>query len=102
MPPHISTIYSRNVFMKYGLYDIKYSVCGDYEHAVRLFLKNKIKFKKHNLYLTRMKIGGKSTNGFNSYKIISKEICRSFEDNDLNYNPFRIWIRGLFKIFQLI
>ena len=46
MPPHISTIYSRNVFIKYGLYDIKYSVCGDYEHAVRLFLKKiKIKFK---------------------------------------------------------
>ena len=102
MPSHISTIYSRNVFIKYGLYNYKYIICGDYEHAVRLFLKKNISYKKHNEIITKMRIGGKSTSGLKSYYIISKEICNSFDDNNLNYNKLRIWLRLFLKLNQLI
>jgi len=41
-PPHTSTFLNNKIYKKYGLYNNKYSIAGDFEFFVRIFLKKKI------------------------------------------------------------
>ena len=40
-PPHPSTIFSKKIYQKFGLYNDKYKIAGDFEFFVRIFLKKK-------------------------------------------------------------
>ena len=101
-PPHTSAFLNNKIYKKYGLYNKKYSIAGDFEFFVRIFLKKKISFKIVNENFVLMKSGGRSSESLKSNFISSREIIKSFKDNNLYTNWLLIIFRFPLKLMQYI
>jgi glycosyltransferase len=61
IPLHTTIFVKKNIFEKYGDYDINFSIASDYEISLRWFLNNDIKKIFLDEYVVKMRLGGKST-----------------------------------------
>lgn len=102
MPPHPSIFMKRELFDKFGLYHLGFKIGADYELIVRFFLKNKVNWKFSGITTTSMLIGGLSSSGISSYRVITKEICKALTINNVIFSSFQIKIRFLFKIMEYV
>jgi glycosyltransferase involved in cell wall biosynthesis len=102
MPPHPSIFFKREVFYKFGSYHLGYKIAADYELITRFFLKNKISWKYSGIMTTAMLVGGLSTSGISSYKLITKEIQKALAMNGVLFSPFMIQIRFFWKIIGFL
>lgn len=98
MPPHPSIFFKKELFLKYGYYDLGFKIGADYELITRFFLKNKISWKYSGITTTAMLVGGLSSSGSSSYKLITKEIQKALTMNGIVFVPFKIRMRFLWKI----
>jgi glycosyltransferase involved in cell wall biosynthesis len=98
MPPHPSIFFKRDLFDKYGLYNLSFKIGADYELITRFFLKNKISWKYSGITTTSMLVGGVSSSGYSSYKLITKEIQKALKMNGVNFSPWIINTRFVWKI----
>lgn len=98
MPPHPSIFFKKNLFNKFGNYDLGFKIGADYELITRFFLKNNIKWKYSGITTTAMLVGGLSSSGSSSYKLITKEIQKALSMNGVSYSSFKINMRFLWKI----
>lgn len=91
MPGHPSLMLKREVYDKYGLYNMDYICSADYEFMVR-FLKdgNKVAYVPETLI--SMYYGGTSTSTASSYMTSVKEALRALKENGVKR---RLWITGL-------
>jgi len=101
MPPHPSIFFKRVLFKKLGNYKLDYMIGADYELITRFFLNNKIKWKYSGITTTSMLIGGLSSSGYKSYRLISKEIMKALIRNGIAFSPLKVRLRGFFKIIEL-
>ncbi len=101
MPPHPASLIKKNIYTKYGAYNKDFKIAADFELFLRLFLIKKIKFKKINNTIVRMRSGGISGKNLKSYWISTIEILKSFQINGLKTNIFFIIMRIPAKIAQL-
>lgn len=102
MPPHPSVFLKRDLFDKYGYYDLGFKIGADYELITRFFLKNKITWKYSDITTTAMLVGGLSSSGTSSYKLITKEIQRALTMNSIVFSPIKIRVRFFWKIIGFI
>lgn len=102
MPPHPSIFFKKELFNKFGLYDLGFKIGADYELITRFFLKNKIIWKYSGITTTAMLVGGLSSSGFSSYKLISKEIQKALSMNGVVFSSFNIKMRFLWKIIGFL
>lgn len=102
MPPHPSIFFKATLFSKYGNYDLGFIIGADYELITRYFLKNKIIWKYSGITTTAMLIGGLSSSGAASYKLITKEIQKALLMNGITFSPFKIQFRFFWKIIGFI
>jgi glycosyltransferase involved in cell wall biosynthesis len=72
MPPHPSIFFKRELFNKFGQYDLGFKIGADYELITRFFLKNNITWEYSGITTTAMLVGGLSSSGASSYKLITK------------------------------
>ena len=98
MPAHPAIFFKRYLFEKYGNYQLDFISGADYELIIRFFLKNKITWKFSNITTTSMLIGGISSSGFSSYQLISKEIKKALNRNDITFSYLKVQLRGFWKI----
>ena len=98
MPPHPAIFFKRDLFERYGKYRLDFVSCADYELIIRFFLKNKITWKFSNITTTSMLIGGISSSGYKSYKLISREIKKALELNNIKFSYFRVLLRVIWKL----
>jgi len=98
MPPHPAIFFKRKLFEKYGNYRLDFISGADYELIIRFFLKNKITWKFSNITTTSMLIGGISSSGFSSYHLISKEIKKALNRNDISFSYLKVQLRGFWKL----
>ena len=102
MAPHPAIFFKRTLFEKFGNYELDYVIAADYELIIRFFLKNKISWKYSDITTTAMLVGGLSSSGTSSYKLITKEIQKALTKNEILFSPFKIRMRFLLKIIELI
>lgn len=98
MPAHPAIFFKRELFDKFGNYHLDFTIGADYELITRFFLKHKIIWKFSNITTTSMLIGGLSSSGISSYKLISKEIKKALTKNNIPFNYTRVKLRGFWKI----
>lgn len=98
MPPHPSLFLKKELFNKFGQYDLGFKIGADYELITRFFLKNKISWRYSGITTTTMLVGGLSSSGTSSYKLITKEIQKALNMNGIAFSPFKIRMRFLWKI----
>jgi glycosyltransferase involved in cell wall biosynthesis len=98
MPPHPSLFIKRELFEKYGNYTLGFKIGSDYELIVRFFLKYRVRWKYSGITTTSMLVGGLSSSGYSSYKLISKEIGKALSMNNIPYSKFKIQSRVVWKV----
>lgn len=83
-PAHPTFYVRREVYEKYGVFDISFDVSADFELMLRFIEKHRIS----NLYLDRtlirMRMGGESTGSIKKIITGNKNVLRAFEKNGLN------------------
>lgn len=102
MPPHPSIFFKRELFHQHGVYDLGFKIGADYELITRFFLKNKITWKYSGITTTAMLVGGLSSSGSSSYKLITKEIQKALNMNGVVFVPFKIKMRFFWKIIGFL
>ena len=102
MPPHPSIFFKSEIFEKYGKYHLDFISGADYELIVRFFLNHHISWSYININTTIMLRGGVSSSGFESYKLISKEIVKALSINKIKFSPMKIKLRGFWKLFGVL
>jgi glycosyltransferase involved in cell wall biosynthesis len=100
MPAHPGAFIKKSAYNRVGKYKLGYKISADFDMFVRLLLINQCTFKKLNETLVRMRMGGISTSGFASNFFSTKEMLRSFDENNIYSNYFFISLRFLFKLSQ--
>ena len=101
MPPHPASLIRKSIYYKYGNYAEDFKIAADFELFLRFLFIHKIRFKKLNEIIVRMRSGGISGKNIYSYWISTMEILKSFKMNNLNSNIFFIIMRIPVKINQL-
>jgi len=102
MPPHPSIFLKKDLFSKFGNYNLDFKIGADYELITRFFLKNNINWKYSGITTTDMLVGGLSSSGASSYKLITKEIQKALLMNEVIFLPFKIKIRFFWKIIGFL
>ncbi len=102
MPAHPSFYCRRDVYVKYGLFDISFQIAADFEQLLRLLYLHKI----HTRYIPRdfvtMRIGGASTSGFKSHRRIFTDHLEAYRKNGVKSNFLLEGLRYLYKAGQLV
>ena len=98
MPPHPSIFFKRELFDTFGNYHLDFISGADYELIVRFFLKHQISWKFSGITTTSMLIGGISTSGIKSYQLITKEIKKALELNNIKFSYFKVLLRVIWKL----
>ena len=102
MPPHPSILFKKELFEKYGVYDLGFKIGADYELITRFFLKNTIRWQYSGITTTAMLVGGLSSSGTSSYQLISKEIQKALAMNEIQCSATKIKMRFLWKIIGFL
>lgn len=100
MPPHPSIFFRKEVFEKFGTYRLDFVSGADYELITRVFLKKQISFEYIPLVTTSMAIGGISSSGFKSYRMISHEIIKALAINEIPCSKLKIHLRVFWKLLD--
>lgn len=99
MPGHPTLFLKREVYERYGIYDISFHLAADYEFMVR-FLKNE---KNRLAYvpeaLIAMYYGGTSNAGLGSYLVSFKEGCRALKKNGVPH-PLLITVKRTIRVLR--
>ncbi|MEO8253829.1 MAG: glycosyltransferase family 2 protein [Flavobacterium sp.] len=102
MPPHPSIFLKKELFNKFGNYELGFKIGADYELITRFFLKNNITWKYSGITTTAMLVGGLSSSGSSSYSLITKEIQKALSMNNILFSPIKIKGRFLWKIIGFL
>lgn len=93
MPAHPSFYVRREVYVKYGLYDLQFRTSSDFEWMVRLFAKHHIRAKYIHKDFVTMREGGESTAGMAAKRKVNNDIVASLKKHG-------IFTCGAFRYFR--
>lgn len=102
MPAHPSCYVRKEVYEKYGLYDLDYRTSSDFEWIARLFAKYKVKTKYMNMDFVTMREGGETTAGIEAKKKVNQDIARSLKKHGIYTNQLFQMIRYGWRVGELI
>lgn len=102
MPAHPSFYCRREVYERYGMYDLEYKVAADFECLLRLIFIHRIRTKYLPLDFVTMRTGGASTSGMASHKRIMHDHQLAFKKNGVYSNVFFELLRYGYKVVELM
>lgn len=102
MPAHPSFYVRREVYEKYGLYDLDFRTSSDFEMMVRLFVKEKIHARYINKDFVTMRAGGESTAGLAAKKKVNQDIAGSLRKHGIYSNQVFQSMRYIWRIGELL
>jgi len=83
MPAHPGAFIKKSAYMNVGQYKLGYKIAADFDMFVRIFMHDKATYITLNEVVVRMRVGGVSTSGIDSYIVSSKEMIRSLKENTI-------------------
>ena len=102
MPPHPATFVRRDLYTRYGEYNLEYRIASDYEMFVRWLIRNEVQYRRLDEVLVHMRLGGISTSGLRSSILLNREIVRACMDNGLYTNFLCMLPKIPFKLLELV
>jgi len=82
MPPHPTLFLKREIYEKYGLFDLSFKIAADYDFMLRV-LKDNLKLSYIPEVLYKMRIGGESNKSLKNIILKSKEDYKALKKNRL-------------------
>lgn len=102
MPPHPTFFVRREVYEKYGLFNLELSSAADYELMLRFLFKHKVSTCYLPETIVRMRAGGKSNGSINNRILANNEDRLAWKINNLKPYFFTSFVKPLRKITQFI
>lgn len=100
--PHPTFFARRSVYEKFGFFRSEFKIAGDYELMLRFLKINKIKTFYLPEVLTRMRIGGVSSQNLKQRRKGWRELKQAWRVNNLKVPPLFIMRRIFFKLKQYL
>jgi len=100
LPPHPSLYVKKEVLDKYGDYETKYKISADFELIARLCFKYKIRTRYLHLDMVTMRIGGASTNSWQSRKLGLKEDIIALRQLGIPHLSAQLWLKFPIKLLS--
>lgn len=95
---HPSFYCKRELYEKYGMFKTKYRIAADFDLLVRFILLKKIKLYYVPAEIATFRMGGASTDGLKSYKMMYLEQRQVLRENGIKTNAFLFVMRYAFKV----
>jgi glycosyltransferase len=100
MPAHPTLFLKKEVYDKYGKFDLDFKIAADYDFMLRV-LKNGINVKYLPKVLYKMRVGGESNKSIKNIMLKSKEDLKALKKNNVG-GIFTLIIKNLSKIKQFM
>lgn len=94
-PAHPTLYLRKEVYQKYGLFDLDFPLAADFELMLRFFECRGIKTKHLDFTMIRMRLGGATSKDYSNLKKNTKECIAAFRKNGLKA-PF------LYPVYRLL
>lgn len=100
--PHPTFYVRREVYEKYGTFDISLNVSSDFEIMLRFLERHKIKAHYLDRIIVKMRYGGESTGSLRKIIRGNRNIIKAFKKNGIKVSPFYPFIRLIPKLKEFI
>lgn len=102
VPAHPALFIKSKIYKEVGLYKINFKISADQEFMLRILKVHQYKSSYLNKFLVKMRMGGVSTKGLQSYITSTKEIKKAWQSNGLHYPVWLYVLRPIKKIMQIV
>lgn len=102
MPPHPTFFVKREVYEKYGLFNLDFKNSSDYELLLRFIFLNNIKLKYIPGVMVHMRAGGHSNKSLKNRLIAHKEDYLAWKLNGISPKWYTLALKPLGKVKQFI
>ncbi len=102
MPPHPTFFVKRELYKKYGNFNLQLTTAADYELMLRFIHKQKINLAYLPQYSIKMRVGGKSNITIKSRLNANMEDRKAWEINNLKPYFFTLFLKPLRKVLQFL
>jgi len=100
MPPHPTFFVRRNVYEKYGDFNLELGTAADYELMLRFLVKHEITTRYIPEVLVKMRMGGQSNESLNKRLMANRMDRKAWEVNGLKPYPWTLLMKPISKIGQ--
>ena len=100
MPPHPTLFLKKEVYTKFGAFNLAFKTSADYELMLRFIHKHHIKLTYLNEFIIKMRLGGQSTASVNNRVKANLEDRKAWEVNGLKPKFYTLWLKPLRKLKQ--
>ena len=100
MPPHPTFFVKKEIYTKYGKFNLQFTSAADYELMLRFIHKHKIKLAYLNEFIVKMRMGGKSNVTVKNRVTANMEDRKAWEVNGLTPRFYTLTLKPLRKIVQ--
>ena len=101
-PAHPTFFVKKEVYDKYGNFNLKYKIGAGYEIMLRFIEKNRIKVAYIPETLVKMRVGGASNQSIKNIIKANIECYNAWKDNGLSILPFVFILKPLSKTLQYL
>jgi glycosyltransferase len=102
MPPHPTFFVKKEIYEKYGLFNLSLKSAADYEIMLRFIHKNECSISYLNRVTVRMRVGGVSNASIQNRIKANREDKKAWQLNELKHKPYTMWFKPMSKIKQFI
>ena len=102
MPPHPTFFVKRELYKKYGNFNLQLTTAADYELMLRFIHKQKINLAYLPRYSIKMRVGGKSNITIKSRLNANIEDRKAWDINKLTPYFFTLFLKPLRKVLQFL
>jgi glycosyltransferase involved in cell wall biosynthesis len=102
MPPHPTFFVRKEVYEKYGLFNLNFKSSSDYEMLVRLLFKKSIKVKYLPGVLVHMRTGGYSNRSLKNRLRAHLEDYKAWKTNGISPKWYTVPMKPMLKIQQFV
>ena len=102
MPPHPTLFVKKEVYDKFGVFNLQFNTSADYELMLRFLYKYNVKAAYLPRVIIKMRTGGYSGSSLFHRIYANKEDKLAWEINNLKPYFFTTWLKPLRKIIQYL
>jgi glycosyltransferase involved in cell wall biosynthesis len=100
-PAHPTFFVKRELYEKYGIFNLEFKIASDYELMLRFIEKHGVKTEYIPKIIVNMRVGGTSNSSIKNIAISNYEVYKSWKINGLKISPMIALIKPFSKIKQL-
>ncbi|MFT5705904.1 MAG: glycosyltransferase [Oceanospirillaceae bacterium] len=101
MPPHPTFYMKRELYEKFGLFDLNFKIAADYDSLLRYLWTNEAQLAYVPKVIMKMRVGGASNRSLKNIIQKTKEDITALKKNNIFW-PRALFIKNLSKIPQFI